>query len=68
MLKFYMSKYCKIGTYDDDMYLYRYICVMRIHIYHTANMVIIHVFWFCKKFKVASYEFFLLYQLLVHVR
>ena len=21
MLKFYMSKYCKIGTYDDDMYL-----------------------------------------------
>ena len=49
MLKFYMSKYCKIGTCDDDMYLYRHICVMRIYIYHTANMVYYTCFWFCKK-------------------
>ena len=49
MLKFYMCKYCKIGTYDDDMYLYRYIGVLRIHIYIIQQTwCIIHVIGFAK--------------------
>ena len=33
MLKFYMCKYCKVGTGDDDMYVYRYISVLIVYIY-----------------------------------
>ena len=52
MLKSYMCKYCKIGTCDDDMYLYRYIGVLRIHTYITQETCcIVHVFGFAKSSK-----------------
>ena len=57
MLKFYMCKYCEIGTCDDDMYIYRYIGVL-IHIYITQQCSIVHVFGFAKSSKLHHMSFF----------
>ena len=48
-VKICMCKYCEIGTDDDDMYVYRYIGVLRIYTYIIQQTCcIVHVFGFAK--------------------
>ena len=37
MLKNYTCKYCKIGRCDDDIYVKRYVGVLRIYIYDISS-------------------------------
>ena len=37
MLKNYTRKYHKIGRYDDDMYIKRYVGMLRIYIYEVSS-------------------------------
>ena len=52
MLKIYICKYHEIGRCDYDMYVKRYVGVLRICIYDVQqSCCIVHVFAFAKSYK-----------------
>ena len=51
-LKIYICKYGEKGKCDDDMYVQRYVGVLRIYFYHIQQTCcIVHVFVFAKSSK-----------------